>query len=142
MKKLLILLMALSVSFSVFSQENRVGFEEAQKLAKEQHKRIMILFQGSDWCAPCIKWERSVWSSEEFNAFAEEELIVVKADFPRRKSNQLSSVIQEENKELAERYNTNGYFPFVVLLSPELKILKSFSYIDYTPKQMIDYFNE
>lgn len=140
MRRLLIVFVLLATSLA--NAQEVFSFEQAKIQAKEAKKPIMILFQGSDWCAPCIKWERAVWSTETFKTFAEKQLIVVKADFPRRKSNQLSEALKVQNTELAERYNPNGYFPFVVLLSPDLVVQKSFSYIDFSPEEMINYLSK
>lgn len=141
MKRIFIVLFFIGAVLGVSAQEVS-SFDEAKTISLATQKPIMILFQGSDWCAPCIKWERAVWSSAKFEEYAQNHLVLLKADFPRRKSNQLSSEAKIQNAALAEQYNPSGYFPFVVLLSPELKVLKSFSYIEMSPEEMINYLSE
>jgi thiol-disulfide isomerase/thioredoxin len=75
-----------------------------------------MVFQGSDWCAPCMKLDKEIWTSEEFVNDSDENLIMLKVDFPKKRKNKLSQVQQEHNNVLAEKYNTVGYFPFVVLV--------------------------
>ena len=43
------------LSLSSFSQNWLTNFNEAKKEASEKNKIIVLVFQGSDWCAPCIK---------------------------------------------------------------------------------------
>ena len=51
-------------------------------------------------------------------------MVLVKADFPRLKKNQLSKEQQKLNDQLAEKYNQEGIFPLTLLLSPDGKVLK------------------
>ncbi len=65
MRKLL-LLVALSITNLIVAQDWQYNFDDAKKQASEQDKNIIIVFSGSDWCAPCIKLDRSIWQSEAF----------------------------------------------------------------------------
>ncbi len=96
----------------------------AQQAAKDQHKLILLNFSGSDWCGPCIKLKKDVFESTEFQSFAEANLVLVRADFPRLKKNQLAKDQQAKNDALAERYNSDGKFPLTVLLNEQGKVLK------------------
>ncbi len=42
------------------------GVEEAKISDQKENKTIVFVFQGSDWCAPCIKLDREIWSTDEF----------------------------------------------------------------------------
>ena len=96
----------------------------AQQAAKDQNKLILLNFSGSDWCGPCIKLKKDVFESIEFQSFAESNLVLVRADFPRLKKNQLAKDQQAKNDALAERYNHDGKFPLTVLLNEQGKVLK------------------
>lgn len=120
----------------VFAQEAK-NFDAAQKLALKQEKNILLVFSGSDWCGPCIKMDRKLWSQPEFQAYADKELILFKADFPKKKKNQLSQAQQKVNEGLAAQYNPEGYFPLVLLLSPQGNILKQFGYDNRGPADFI-----
>ena len=98
-------------------------FSEAQKLAKAENKLILLNFSGSDWCGPCIQLKKEVFESEPFKAFASQKLVLVRADFPRLKKNQLPKEQQAKNDILAEKYNTEGKFPLTVLINPDGKVL-------------------
>lgn len=82
---------------------------------------VLLVFSGSDWCQPCIRFEKQVLSDSVFLTYAAQHLEVVKADFPQRKK--LSPDQRRENEQLAEQFNPEGKFPHVVLLRPDRTVL-------------------
>ncbi|HVV05290.1 MAG TPA: thioredoxin family protein, partial [Puia sp.] len=98
--------------------------QEARQLAQQQHKHILLNFSGSDWCGPCIMLRKEVFDVPSFQSFADSTLVLVNADFPRLKKNQLPKEQQQSNDKLADQYNTQGKFPLTLLLSADGKILK------------------
>jgi len=50
--------------------KNVTDFEQAKTVAAEENKKIILVFQGSDWCAPCTKLDKEIWSAEEFKNYA------------------------------------------------------------------------
>lgn len=101
------------------------NFQEAQKLAQTEQKLILLNFSGSDWCGPCMLLKKEYFNSEVFAAMANEKLILVNADFPRRKNNQLSAEQIAQNEKLADLYNPQGHFPLTLLLDTNGKVLQS-----------------
>jgi thioredoxin-related protein len=97
----------------------------AKTTAQQQHKLILLNFSGSDWCAPCIKMKKEVFESEAFLTEANEHLVLVRADFPRQKKNQLPREQTQHNEALAELYNPDGKFPFTLLLDADGKVIKT-----------------
>ena len=135
MKKYIIILF-LFIGTIGYSQNWKTNFEEAKIEATKENKNILLVFSGSDWCAPCMKLENVVWKSDAFQAEATKSWVIYKADFPKKKANQLSSELSERNNKLAEKYNKNGSFPLVVLLDKTGKIIgmtgfKNVSAVDY-----------
>lgn len=112
----------------LFSQQWESSWEDALARAEAEKKNILLVFSGSDWCIPCIKMEKTVWSSSTFDAYAKSSLVTYRADFPKRKKNKLPESLQNEHNGLAEKYNPNGYFPWVVVLSPAQTPLDYFAY--------------
>jgi thioredoxin-related protein len=111
-------------TISVFYAQNwQTNFEEAKVIAQKENKNIVLVFSGSDWCAPCMKLDKNIWMSDVFKAEAEKNWVTYKADFPKKKANQLAPELTEQNKKLAEKYNKGGSFPLVVLLDPNGKVL-------------------
>lgn len=125
------------VTNPLLSQEWLTDFAAARQLASKGHKPILLVFQGSDWCAPCIKLDREVWSTDEFKAYAAERLVLVKADFPRRAKNALPEAQQQANAKLAETYNKTGIFPLVIILDDTGRVLGKTSYKKMTPAAYI-----
>lgn len=107
------------------------NMEEVKQLAKKEHKHILLNFSGSDWCGPCIKLHEELFASLPFQHFAESNLVLINADFPRMKKNQLSKVQQNINDALADKYNSKGSFPLTVLLNENGKVIKAW---EGTPK--------
>ena len=112
-------------------------FEKAKQTATKEHKYILLNFSGSDWCGPCIRMHKEILGSEAFQQFAAEKLVMMNADFPRQKKNQLSKTLQKQNDQLADRYNSKGSFPFTAILDANGKILKSW---DGFPKETPEVF--
>lgn len=138
-----ILLISLVVFFSVnaYSQNWMADLEESKKLAVVGNKKIILVFQGSDWCAPCINLDKKIWNSEEFKEYAKNNYVMLRADFPRKKKNALSEIQQKKNNGLAELYNKNGYFPFVVILDKSGKKLGEMGYLKISPNEYINKIN-
>lgn len=121
MKKLLLLLpISILLSFTSWQSDFRV----AKETALSQHKLILLNFSGSDWCGPCIMFRKEVLNDSIFQQFADSNLVMFNADFPRQKKNQLTKDQQKQNSELADLYNKTGIFPKTLLLSAEGKVLK------------------
>ena len=113
-------------------------FEKAKQIARDEHKLILLNFSGSDWCGPCIRLHKEIFDSEPFLQYAESNLVLLNADFPRMKKNQLPKELQKQNDELAEKYNSKGIFPYTILLSEEGKIINTWEgYPDGTPQDFV-----
>lgn len=117
-----VILLLLGIAILSFT-EWQPNFESAKKTAVREHKFILLNFSGSDWCIPCIRMKKEIFANEDFTKMADKELVLVNADFPRQKKNQLSKEKQAENESLADRYNPKGKFPFTVLLDASGKVL-------------------
>ena len=104
------------------------NIDKATAKAKEEGKTLLLEFHGSDWCPPCIQLNKEVFASDDFKAFAEDKLIAVDLDFPRKKEQ--SAEQKSHNKELASKYGVRG-FPTVILISPDGSVKnKSVGYSD------------
>jgi thioredoxin-related protein len=139
MKILFILSLLIGLTLThITAQESDPNFEAAKKQALSENKHILLVFKGSDWCAPCIKLEKEILETDEFLKLAKTKFIIVEADFPRSKKNRLSEEQQQQNNALAEKYNKNGYFPYVLVLNKDGEILGTTGYQKTSPEE---YFN-
>jgi thioredoxin-related protein len=91
-------------------------FQAAEGRAREEEKLTLINFTGSDWCPPCMRLRKEVFSQPEFAKYAKEKLVLLEADFPRRR--QLSGAQQAANESLARKFGIEA-FPTLVVLNPD-----------------------
>lgn len=130
--KLVILFIFLAQSLSAQIEHDA---QEAFRVAGEKQKPVLLVFAGSDWCAPCIRFEKQVLAENDFLEFAKENLVVLKADFPQRKK--LPAAEQEQNDTLAEQYNPKGVFPKIVLVRVDKTVVSTLSYNNETSVEFI-----
>jgi thioredoxin-related protein len=112
----------------VQGQQWEEDFEMAQEKAVLGEKKLLLVFSGSDWCIPCIRLEKEVWQDAVFLAYAKENLVLYRADFPKRKKNQLPQALKEKHDNLAAQYNPKGYFPWVIVFGEDKVVKGSFVY--------------
>ena len=93
-----------------------VNIDIALERAKAENKTVLMIFSGSDWCKPCIQLKKEVLSTNEFQSFCSQELVVLNLDFPYKKSSEISEDQKRHNELMAEKYNQEGRFPKVLLL--------------------------
>ena len=60
MKNILLISFIVFFTMNASSQNWMTDLEESKKLASGENKKIILVFQGSDWCAPCIKLEKKI----------------------------------------------------------------------------------
>jgi thioredoxin-related protein len=100
-------------------------FNKAKTEATTSGKYILVNFSGSDWCGPCIRLHKEIFESETFTSYAQKNLVLVNADFPRLKKNQFPKEQQKMNDALADQYNPQGHFPYTVLIDAKGKVIKT-----------------
>lgn len=127
---------------TISAQEWITSFDEAKNIAKSENKHIILVFAGSDWCAPCIKLEKQILETKEFKESVKNDFVLIKADFPRKKKNQLTESLQNQNKKLAEEYNKSGGFPLVVVLDKEGKKIGETGYKNISPDSYLNILNK
>lgn len=139
MKKIIFITAVIAlISFTAKAQEWQTDIKKATQIASEKNQKIILVFQGSDWCAPCIKLDKKIWSSATFKTYAKDNFVLLKADFPRRKKNKLSKKQTSQNGMLAEKYNPQGHFPLVVVLDSKRNVLGTTGYKKMSPQEYID----
>lgn len=84
-----------------------VNLDEAYALSKETGKPIMANFTGSDWCGWCRKLTADVFSKPGFKDWAEDNVILLELDFPRRKT--LPDDIRQQNSSLQQAFKVRGF---------------------------------
>jgi len=136
-KKTLLIITGLLIITTINAQKWETDLTTAKKRATDEKRNIILVFSGSDWCAPCMKLEKNIWESKEFINDSNNHFVLLRADFPKKKNNSLSKEQQEQNNQLAEKYNKQGLFPLVAVLSKDGKILGTTGYKNVSPKEYI-----
>ena len=119
-----------SISFLILplflfsSVQWHTNLDEAKQIEQKEHKHILLNFSGSDWCGPCIRLHNEIFEADVFKKMADIQLVLVNADFPRKKKNQLAAQQQAINDKIADQYNSQGKFPYTILLDANGKVLK------------------
>lgn len=139
--KTLLLLGILFLPFCVLAQDWQPDYDKALLKAKNENKPLLLVFAGSDWCAPCIRLDKEIWQTKEFNNYAKDNYVLYKADFPRKKVNQLLKDKAARNEKLAEKFNPKGYFPLVVVLDKNETVLGTTGHKRKEPKSYIRLLN-
>ena len=118
--------MAIVIPFMLMSHVGWItDFNEAQKIAAQKKELILLNFSGSDWCGSCIRLRKEIFNTDTFLGFADSNLVLVNADFPRSSKNKLTPEQEKRNDALADKYNADGKFPYTLLLTADGKILKA-----------------
>ena len=108
--KNLLLIIFLSASTFTFSQEKakwHVDFEIAAQISLQTGKPILADFTGSDWCGWCIKLKKEVFNTPKFRDWADQNVVLLELDYPRRKKQ--DEKIKKQNRELQQIFQVRGY---------------------------------
>ena len=123
MKTLILATLALITTCAL--AEPKAGWSEDYKgslsKAKEEKKKVLLDFTGSDWCGWCIKLDKEVFSQDEFKKLAEKELVLVELDYPRSKT--LPEELKKQNAGLKDKFKIDGY-PTIIQVSSSGRELK------------------
>ena len=131
-------ILVMTISFAVLIYYGREIYRQAPPIPdKVMTADGKVLFTGQD-----IKDGQNVWQSVEFNKYAKDNYVLYRADFPKKKANQLPEVLRKQNLALAEKYNEDGNYPLVLLLDSDGKVLGVLGYLDLEASEYIDRIKE
>jgi protein disulfide-isomerase len=109
-------------------------YKKAQEDAKAGKKLVLLEFTGSDWCGWCMKLDKEVFSTPEFQNYASRNLILVKVDFPRRRPQ--TEALKKQNEQLAQKYDIQG-FPTIIVLNGQGEKLGELGYMEGGPSPFL-----
>ena len=110
MKNILIVCTLLISSLTLYSQKNDgwlLNFDKAAELSMKTGKPILANFTGSDWCGWCIRLKKEVFVTPAFKKWADENVILLELDYPRRTPQ--TEEIKKQNRELQQFFKVRGY---------------------------------
>lgn len=114
------------------AQEWKSDLKEAFREAGVSNKNVLLFFSVSDACDLCRRLDNVVFQSDEFREYASENLILVKMDFRNASSNKAEQLL------IVEKYNKDGFFPWVVILNENQKVVAKLPiYDDQSARQYV-----
>jgi protein disulfide-isomerase len=108
--------------------------DAAMARASGEGRRVFLFFTGSDWCGWCIRLNQEILSTPQFAGYAQEKLVLVELDFPRRKNQ--PDALREQNATLARKYGIRGY-PTVIVLNSDGSVAGKLGYQPGGPQAFI-----
>ena len=84
-----------------------VDIDEAYAASQKEGKPILANFTGSDWCGWCKRLTASVFSKQEFKQWADDNVILLELDFPKR--TKIPEKYQKQNYSLQKAFKITGY---------------------------------
>lgn len=116
MKKIKYLLFVLPL-FLIFSFNQKItngeslkwhtNIKEAVEIANKENKPIFMFFTGSDWCGWCIRLQKEVFKTPEFEAWAKEKVVLVELDYPKRVPQ--TEEVKIQNAQLQQMFAIRGF---------------------------------
>ena len=102
------------LSYSTYSQQTAT-LDQSLSKAKEEHKKVLFFFSGSDWCSPCVRFKKNYIDNPSFKEFTTTNLILFNADFPKLKKNSISNLLPKRHfiwiRIIYMTKNTQSLFP-------------------------------
>lgn len=140
-KNILLCCLFICIQFSTQAQVWLTDINEAKKIADEKNRKIILVFTESDTSSLSLRLEKEMWTNQEFQNYAKDHFVMLKADFPRREENRLSDDQLMKNKKLAAKYNPDNDFPLVVILNKDGEVLGITGYKNVSPYMYIKLLN-
>src|SRR5258708_37502634 len=104
----LVLSAALTLSpAAVHGAEWLTDLPAAQARAAAENKLVLLDFTGSDRGGWCLRLQAEVISQKEFEAFAQENLVLVEIDFPQQTAQ--SAELRSANRALSRQFRIQGF---------------------------------
>ncbi len=108
--------------------------EKAQEEAKATGLPILVLFTGTSWCPYCIKLEKAVFSEKAFKSFADQNLVLMIADFEPG-----GETKSRELKKLAEEYGVKGFPTYFLIDAAGTHLAKGGYHDGINPESFADW---
>ena len=78
-----------------------------------------------------MELEKKVWQTPEFKAAAQSDWVLLRADFLEKKGDPEPVNVNDPKMILTEKYNRDGFFPFIVTLDKYGKVIGKIGYEDF-----------
>lgn len=113
-KRFLLIFALVTLVAPAFAAEWMSDWEAAKAKALTEHKLILVLYTGSDWCQPGIKLRAEVLDKPEFEAYAKDKFVLMEVDAPHD-ATKLTPEQREQNRQLRTQYRVDSCPSMIVL---------------------------
>jgi thioredoxin-related protein len=100
-------------------------YAAAVEAARNEHKKLILDFTGSDWCEYCMALDREVLNTTKFLSWARDRVVLVRVDFPQNFPQ--STRLKEQNSNLKKKYPFTSY-PTILVVDPAGNVLGKSGY--------------
>lgn len=109
MNKIVLLFVLVFGSMTTQAQELtwETNINKAIEVSNKTNKPLLLFFTGSDWCGWCIRLQKEVLKTPEFTKWANENVVLVELDYPRRTPQ--TEEIKKQNAELQQAFGIQGF---------------------------------
>ncbi|MDD2819910.1 MAG: thioredoxin family protein [Flavobacterium sp.] len=109
MNKIVLLFVLVFGSMTTQAQELtwETNINKAIEVSNKTNKPLLLFFTGSDWCGWCIRLQKEVLKTPEFTKWANENVVLVELDYPRRTPQ--TAEIKKQNAELQQAFGIQGF---------------------------------
>lgn len=106
MNKIVLLFVLVFGSMTTQAQELtwETNINKAIEVSNKTNKPLLLFFTGSDWC---IRLQKEVLKTPEFTKWANENVVLVELDYPRRTPQ--TAEIKKQNAELQQAFGIQGF---------------------------------
>lgn len=120
MKKIYLIAVFCLAMVSAQAQELKwhTDVKEAIAIGNKENKPLLLFFTGSDWCGWCMRLQKEVLTTPEFTKWANEKVILVEVDDPKRTPQ--APEIRQEYNQIRSALGVVGY-PTVYFIKGEKK---------------------
>ena len=95
-------------------------YPAALEAARNENKKLLLDFTGSDWCGYCQALDREVLHTPKFLGWARDHVVLVRVDFPHNFPQ--STRLQQQNAGLGKKYPVDS-FPTIIVVDPTGNVL-------------------
>lgn len=96
-------------------------------LSDEKPGAVLYVFEGSDWCTNCARFEKRILVDQSFQSrIGLLNIKLERIDFPQRKKLPVES--RKQNDRVAEKFGFDGVFPSLIIVRPDNEMYRRIYY--------------
>lgn len=117
----MLFILSIALCTAAFGQEHQSNLHwntdlvQAVDKAITENKPMLLFFTGSDWCGWCKRLQAEAFFKPEFEKWANENVVLMELDFPRRTPQ--PEGLKQQNTNILRMFGVRGY-PTIWFVNP------------------------